>query len=255
MRAMDDLRLGAALRALRLRAGLRQVDVAERAGVSQSLVSAIENGGCSSATVETLRRVFAAVGARCEGQVIWRGPALERIIDARHAVIIDASAIRLRRLKWEVLPEVTYSIYGERGSIDLLGGMVSRRVMVVEEIKSEIVRVDDTIRKLDEKVRLVTEQIGRDRLGWSPETVGRILVLPDTDRARRQVRAHAAVFDVALPARGAEVRAWLREPVGPMAGIMFVANISPDGRNAARPGIQRVRTNPRAGSRRECHRE
>jgi hypothetical protein len=199
--------------------------------------------------MDALRRVFAAVGAGFDGQVLWRGPALERLLDARHAALVDASATRLQRAGWDVIPEVTYSVFGERGSIDLLGSRRDRLAVVVEEVKSELARAEETLRKLDEKVRL-TGGIARDRLGWMPTSIGRILVLPDTDRARRQVGEHAPVFDVALPAKGPEVRAWLREPAGPMAGILFVADIDRDGRNAVRLGAQRVRV----GAKRHSHR-
>jgi hypothetical protein len=201
--------------------------------------------------MDALRRVFAAVGAGFEGQVLWRGPALDRLLDARHAALVDASAIRLRRWGWDVMPEVTYSSFGERGSIDLLGARADRRAVVVEEIKSEVTRVEQTLRKLDEKARLIGGAVGRERLGWVPRVVGRVLILPDTDRARRQVAAHAPVFDVALPARGSALREWLRDPVEPIAGILFVADIDPGGRNAVRPGAQRVRVGPGRQIRRE----
>ena len=249
-RAMDDHRIGRALRSLRLRAGLRQVDLAERAQVSQALVSAIENGGCRTVTLGTLRAVFRAVGAGFDGNVLWRGPAIDRLIDSRHAALTGGSATRLVHLGWEVLPEVSYSEFGERESIDLLAGRVDLRAVVVEEVKTDLTRLEETLRKLDEKARLVHEKIGHDRFGWRPAVVGRILVLPDTDRARRQVQASAAVLDRALPSRGSAVRAWLREPVGPMAGILFVADITPDGTNAARPGTQRVRMRCGGDSRR-----
>lgn len=250
MASMDDHRLGRALRALRLRAGLRQADVAERAGVSQSMVSAIENGRSRTVTLEALRRVFQAVGAGFEGDVRWRGPAIDRLVDARHAALVTAATTRLSRLGWDVRPEVSYSEYGERGSIDLLGSRVDVRAVVVEEIKSDVTRVEETMRKLDEKARLISGKVGEDRLGWKPLLVAKLLVLPDTDRARRQVEAHKVLFDAALPAHGPEVRAWLRHPIGPMAGILFVADISPDGRNASRPGTQRVRVPRRGSSRR-----
>jgi transcriptional regulator with XRE-family HTH domain len=248
---MDDHRIGRSLRALRLRAGLRQADVADRAGVSQSLISAIEAGRCSSVTLDTLRRVFRCVGAGFDGQVLWRGPALDRLVDARHAALVGSATTRLQRSGWQVLPEVSYSEYGERGSIDILGWRVEERAVVVEEIKSDLTRTEETLRKLDEKARLVGAKVAGDRLGWRPRVVGRVLVLPDTDRARRQVRAQAIVFDAALPARGPEVRAWLRDPAGPMAGILFVADITPDGTNAARPGAQRVRVSRSPSNRRE----
>jgi hypothetical protein len=132
-----------------------------------------------------------------------------------------------------------------------LGWRVDERAVVVEEVKSDLTRVEETLRKLDEKARLVGEKVAHDRLGWRPRIVGRVLVLPDTDRARRQVRANAVLFDAALPARGSTVRAWLRDPVESMAGIVFVADITSDGTNAARPGAQRLRVKGRAGTRRQ----
>lgn len=243
---MDHVRLGSILRRLRVRAGLRQSDVARRAGLSQPLVSSIECGHVGGVPAMTLERIFAAVGASLESDVRWRGPALDRLLDERHAAIVDASVAHLARQPWDAGVEVTYSVFGERGSIDVLGGHAEHRAMVVEEIKADIVRMDDTIRKVDEKVRLVRRGVGRDHFGWQPEEVGRILVLPDSDRARRQVRAHAATLAAAFPSRGHEVRVWLRTPVGPMAGILFVANISRASATGSRVGIQRVRVGPRA---------
>lgn len=244
---MDHVRLGSVLRRLRIRAGLRQLDVARRAHVSQPLISSIERGHIGGVAVTTLERIFAVVGASLESDVRWRGPALDRLLDERHAALVDVSVGSLVRSDWETGVEVTYAVFGERGSIDVLGGRVDHRAMVVEEIKADIVRMDDTIRKVDEKVRLVRRSVGRDHFGWEPEEVGRVLVLPDTDRARRQVRAHAATLDAAFPSRGHEVRSWLRTPVGPMAGIIFVANINRGSATGSRVGIQRMRVAPRDG--------
>ncbi len=50
------------LRELRKRAGLTQVELAERIGVGQRQVSKIENGDLDSAKVGTIRRYLEAVG-------------------------------------------------------------------------------------------------------------------------------------------------------------------------------------------------
>jgi transcriptional regulator with XRE-family HTH domain len=238
---MDDIRIGALVRALRVRAGMRQVDLARAAGISQSLVSSIECGHIDASTIATLRRVFQALGGRFDGHVLWRGADLDRLLDSRHAALVEASVRSLGHLGWETHVETTYSIYGERGSIDVLGAMAARRAVVVEEIKSDLPRIEETIRKLDEKERLVAEQIAMKRFGWRPTAIGRILVLPDTDRARRLVAAHADVLDAAFPARGAEVRDWLREPEGRLSGILFVADTSMRGTNGRTVGIHRLR--------------
>lgn len=238
---MDRVRIGSALRRLRLRVGLRQVDVAQAAGVSQSLVSKIECGYADEATIPTLERVFAVVGASVDVDIRWRGGALDRLLDSRHAAIVEATVRRLREAGWDIRVEVSYSVFGERGSIDVLAGHEPTRTVVVDEIKADIVRIDDTVRKLDEKVRLVKRAIALEQFGWAPLVVGRVLVLPDTDRARRQVRAHAATLSAAFPDRASAVRAWLRDPHGPMSGILFVADMSPGGVTRTRAGIQRVR--------------
>ena len=71
---------------------------------------------------------------------------------------------------WMVRPEVSYSEWGERGSIDLLGWHASTRSLLIVEVKSELASVEETLRKHDEKVRLGSVVASR-RLGWSPLTV------------------------------------------------------------------------------------
>jgi len=241
---MDDQRIGRALRVLRQRNGLRQADVAIAARVSQALVSNIEQGRLAGVTFGVLRRVFAAVDAGFDGQVLWRGSGLDRVLDADHARLVGIAAERLSKGTWQTVVEPTYSVYGERGSIDLLAGMRDRRAVLVEEIKTSLASVEATLRKLDEKVRLVAERLSRDQFGWTPTTVGRLLVLPDTTTARRQVAKHDGLLRIALPARATEVRQWLREPVGQLSGILFL----PIG-SRSQPAAARQRVHTRKGSR------
>ena len=154
----------------------------------------------------TIRRIFAAVDAGFEGTVQWRGAGLDRLLDARHAGLVAASVRRLGGLGWETRVETTYSVYGERGSIDVMGAFVPMRAVLVEEIKSELASLEETIRKLDEKVRLVRERIAAQEFGWGPESVGRVLVLPDSTTSRRRVLALDPVLRVAFPDRGSAVR-------------------------------------------------
>jgi transcriptional regulator with XRE-family HTH domain len=241
---MDDARIGRSLRVLRVRRGLRQSDVARVAGVSQSMVSAIESGAIARIRHDDLRRVFEAVNAGFEGAVIWRGAALDRLLDQRHADLAAAGVRWLERYGWSPHVEISYSVYGERGSIDILGVRPVERAVVVEEVKTEFGSLEGTVRKLDEKVRLVAERICEDRFGWRPESVGRILVLPDTDTARRTVRRHETLLGPTFPARGADLRRWVRTPDGPLSGILFLpagADIRPGDRRDRRGPVLRVR--------------
>jgi len=238
---MDDARIGRALRALRQRRGMRQSEVAAAAGVAQSTISEIESGRLRSVPLGTLRRVFAAVDAGFEATVLWRGAGLDRLIDARHASLVGASVDRLGSLGWETHVEASYSIYGERGSIDVLGGLARVRSVIVEEIKSELANLEETIRKLDEKVRLVRQEIALDRFGWRPAIMGRLLVLPDSTVARQRIAALDTVLRIALPDRGAAIRQWLREPSGALAGVLFQRDIAPSDLKLDRRGVRRVR--------------
>ncbi len=207
---------------LRRGRGLRQADVAIAAGVSQSVVSDIERGRLPGVTLGTLRRVFGAVDAGFEGAVLWRGHGLERALDADHAQLVGLASERLRRDGWEAMLEASYSVYGERGSIDVLGGLNDRRAVVIEEVKTSLVSIDATLRKLDEKARLVRDGLCRERFGWDPSCVGRVLVLPDTTTARRAVARETRTLGIALPMRGGDVRSWLRRPDGDLAGVLFL---------------------------------
>jgi transcriptional regulator with XRE-family HTH domain len=217
---VDDVRLGRILRALRRRKGWRQADVAAAAKVSQSTISLIERGHLQTLSIRVVRGVFAAVEARFEASVTWRGGALDRLLDERHARLVEAMAAALVAGSWEVHIEVTFSEFGERGSIDILALRREEAVALIVEIKSELVAIDDTVRRLDVKSRLAGKVV-EERFGWRPATVSRLLVIEDRATARRRVAVHRAALEAAFPDRGARVRTWLSRPSGPLSGLWF----------------------------------
>jgi transcriptional regulator with XRE-family HTH domain len=219
---MDDVRQGRICRALRLRLGLTQTQLGSRCGLSQQGISLVERGHGARLSAVALRRVFAALDARWEPTISWRGGDLERLLDVRHAALSGAFVSRLRALGWSVEVEVTYSSFGERGSIDILAWTPVERIALVVEIKSELVSIEATLRKLDEKVRLTIETVAEVRFGTRPRSVGRLLVLPASTTERRRVAGAAAVLDAALPQRSDAVRTWLRTPSGSIRGLLFV---------------------------------
>lgn len=86
-----------------------------------------------------MRRVFAALDARIDLVPRWRGGELDRLLDAKHARMIETLVRRVSQLpEWIVHPEVTFSIYGERGAIDIVAWHPGRRALLIIEAKSEI---------------------------------------------------------------------------------------------------------------------
>lgn len=235
---MDDQRIGRVIRALRRRRGWRQVDAARIAKCSQRTVSRAESGQLPG--VSTLRRILAALDAGLVIDVRWRAGALDRLLDEDHASLVAAVVELMTGWGWDARVEVTYSEYGERGSVDVLAFMPSIGVLLVIEVKTDITAVEATLRKLDEKVRLAAG-IAHDRLGWNARSVGWVLVMPERSTLRRRVERHARLFERAFPVRGHAVRRWLRTPAGPIAGLWF---LSPGHGTAAirgRGGPERVR--------------
>lgn len=204
--------------------------MAAKAGCSQGAVSLIERGHIRS--LPQLRRVLAAVDASVLVEVRWRAGALDRLLDEDHARLVGFLLNVLRGLGWEVQAEVTYAEYSERGSIDLLAFHPRLQILLVIEVKTDLPSVEATLRKLDEKVRL-GPTIARKRFGWTPRAVARLVAVPADRTMRRRVERHSSVLAAALPVRGLEVRRWLAEPDGPMAGLWFVTATN------GRSGIQR----------------
>lgn len=217
---MDDIRIGRLLRALRRNRGLRQADLAKSAGVSQSVISLIERGHLSTLSIRTLRRVFAALDARFEGSISWRGGAIDRLLDERHAQLVGAYANELRRLDWDVQLEVTFNEFGDRGSIDILALNKDHGTATVVEIKTELTAIDETIRRLDVKARLASKIVD-DRFGWKPTNVGRLLVVLESATNRRRVDAHQGSLGMAFPDRASVAKRWLRDPAGRIAALQF----------------------------------
>src|SRR5262245_4788382 len=146
---MDAVRVGLALRALRLRLGWRQLDLALRVGLSHGTISNIERGRLDRVAVDTLGRVSSALGADLDVRVRWRGEQLDRLLDAGHARLVSRVASRLTTRGWQVAVETTFAIWGERGSIDLLAYHAQSGTLLVVEVKTVVPDFQAMISALD----------------------------------------------------------------------------------------------------------
>jgi transcriptional regulator with XRE-family HTH domain len=218
---MNDFRLGSALKALRRRRGWTQLDLARAARVSSSTISRLERGHVDATTLDVLRSVFGALDARLDLVPRWHGGDLDRLLDARHAGIIETMVRRLSALPdWIVHPEVTFSIRGERGSIDILAWHPGRRALLIIEAKSGPADVGGLVRQVD-RYRRLARDVARDR-GWAPASVSVWVVVADGRTARRRLAEHRLTLKRAFPADGHSMEAWLRSPDHEVSALSFL---------------------------------
>jgi len=175
--------------------------------------------------IERARAIARALDAELVLVLRWRGGDVDRLVDEAHALLIGLVVDLLEHAGWVVRIEVSYSVYGERGSIDVLAWHAATRTLLVIEVKSRLMSVEETLRKHGEKVRLAA-RVAAEQFGWHAAAVGRLLVLPDDSTSRRRAERHRHVLDRAYPMRGSVLRRWLGAPVRlevEPAGLLFLS--------------------------------
>lgn len=239
---MDDFRLGTAIRLVRQRRGWRQQDLSDKSGVSQPVISRMERGQIGPQSIDSLRAVAAALDIRVDLVPRWRAGDLDRLLNRGHSALHESVARMFRDElpAWILAPEVSFAIFSERGVIDILAWHPGRRALLVIELKTDLVDMNELVGTFDRKRRLA-RQIALGR-GWDPVTVSAWLIVGSSRTNRRRVEAHEAMLRAALPDDGRTIRHWLRDPERPVSGLSFwTDNRGETGRPVPRP-IRRVRT-------------
>ena len=244
---MDDLRFGTVIRLVRQRRGWRQEDLSLRSGVSQSAISRMERGHLGSHSIDTIRKVAAALDIRVD---LKRGGAPAISIDCstaatRRCMNSVARMFRTHLPAWILAPEVSFAIYGERGVIDILAWHPGRRALLVIELKTDLADMNELVGTFDRKRRLA-RQIALER-GWDPVSVSGWLIVVGNRTNRRRVAAHEAMLRAAFPDDGRAIRRWLRDPVTTVSGLSFWSVRSRQTTRCGSSPTRRVRTAP-AGS-------
>lgn len=202
-------------------------------------MSRAERGALRGMTVGSIERLAAALGASVSLTLRWNGEQLDRLIDARHAAIQDATASLMGSHGWQVRVEVSFNQFGDRGRVDVLGYHPDLRALLVVEVKSGIGDLQETLGRLDVKGRLA-RNVARE-LGWPDVvTVVPALVIGDSRRSRRIVAEHAALFG-RFTTRGRAALAWVRRPMlpGPPGLLWFAERADP--LKVVTPGERRPR--------------
>ena len=215
-------RLGRLARMLRVRQRLTQVALATRAGVGRRAVSLLENGRAQVLRLREVEAIVAALGGRIDLRLLWNGPELDRLLDEAHAALGASVKRRLERWGWLVRVEVSYSHFGERGRIDLLAFHPATRVLLVIELKSELVDVQSLLGSLDVKARLAPGIA--ERFGWSPRVVVPAIVFLE-DRTTRNRLTRVDPLFARFELRGRHALSWLRRPAeAAPSGLLWLSD-------------------------------
>jgi transcriptional regulator with XRE-family HTH domain len=210
---MDPLqRCGASFRAVRIKRRWRQSDLAARAGVSRSLISSIERGHLEHVAIGTLLVVARALEIQVSLTTRWHAGDLDRLVSGRHSRMHEAVARWFGSTlpEWILAPEVSFSIFGERGVIDILAWHPRYRAVLVIELKTDLADVNDLVGTMDRRRRLAWD-IARNR-GWDPLTVSTWVVVAASRTNRSRAAAHRTVLRNAFAADGRALSGWLRRP-------------------------------------------
>jgi transcriptional regulator with XRE-family HTH domain len=200
------------------------MDLARASGLSRTTISRIELGQGDLLTVRTLEQVATALGARVRCQLDWNGEAMDRLLDEAHARLVEQIVRWLDRAGWQSAVEVSFNVFGERGSVDVLALHTPSGCLLVVEAKTVVPDLQAMLASLDKKARLGSRIAGEQ--GWKAVAVSRLLVISEHRTARRRVAAVEATLRRALPDRLQAVRAFVRapDPRSGVAGLLFLSD-------------------------------
>ena len=179
--------------------------------MSQALISRIELGQLERVSLARLRAVGATLDISLSIDAWWRAGELDRLVDRGHAALVEYVVGQLQDQGWLTRVEVTFNNFGERGAADIVAWHPATRTLLIVEVKTRIGDVQATASTFERKVRLLPEVVRREE-GWDAVSVGRLLVIADTQANRSVVRDHQRTFDSIWPERTSATRRWIRRP-------------------------------------------
>jgi transcriptional regulator with XRE-family HTH domain len=208
--------LGIRLRDARLVRRLTVAALAERAGVSRSLVYLVEAGEPSS--MEAALRLVEALGLKLEFDLLdprRRTNARPMGADVVHSAMAEVEAAHLMRFGFGVGLDEPYQHYQFAGRADLVAWDVQRRALLHLENRTRFPDVQETAGAYNSKRAYLGPALAT-RLGfgrWASET--HVLVAAWSAEVLHVLRLRHASFRALCPAGTAEFDAWWAgEPPG-----------------------------------------
>jgi transcriptional regulator with XRE-family HTH domain len=198
---MKPSRIGRVLRAIRLHLRISQQAVAAKAGISQSVYSRAERGEIGGMTVDSLDSIASALGATLIIDIGYRGGLGDRLVDAAHAALADLVVRVLDRGGWQIEFEFGFNVFGERGSVDVLAWHAATRTLLIVEVKSRLLDLQDMLIAIAKEASTRARcRAGAARMGRSPRGSPRRDVRLDGEQVGHR-QAPRVVLDSATGAR------------------------------------------------------
>jgi transcriptional regulator with XRE-family HTH domain len=239
------LRFGASVRAVRTALGLSQCTFADRIGRSQVYVSLVERARVPGLSIAEADSICQALGATLvlgiEAPVLAAG---SRQRDAAHAQCEAYVTRRLTRDGWIVRREVQIGNPARPGWVDVLAFHPETRVLLVIEVKTELIDFGGLERQLGWYSREARD--AGKALGWEPVAVATAALVLATAVNDDRIRQNALGIRQAFPRRwgdlmdivhgGEPMRGWGLALIDPRSRVRnWCRPIVLDGRRSQAP--------------------
>ncbi len=202
----------------------------------------MESGNIGRLSLDTVERIASVVDVRTKLSGRWRGGDGDRLLSWRHSLLANSFSAAVRAHDgWLLEPEVPFSIYGERGVIDQLGWHESCSHLLVVELKTEFVDINEMLGTLNRKLRLAPKVAAEK--GWRPKLVSAWLIVSDTRTNRRHAAGHSSLLRSRFSLDGRSLASFLDKPASATFGMAFWTDVHPtNATKEATRNLTRVRT-------------
>src|SRR6476620_12303835 len=188
---MDELqRVGASIRAVRVKRRWTQERLAHAARVGTPTIRRLERGHLEGMRLGTLVKVAKALDVRISVSARWRAGDLDRLLNSAHSQLHESVAgwFATELPEWILVPEVSFAFYSERGIVDILAWHPARRALLIIELKTDIVDVNELVGTMDVRRRLA-RRIALER-GWDPITISTWVIVAGGRTNQARLAAH-----------------------------------------------------------------
>ena len=226
--------LGERIRFARSAVGIRQIDVARRAGISRAMVTRMELGRGGSISLDSWAAVAGVLGVDLVAEINDRAASSRGHVELRcHGLV----AVVARDGGWAAATEIVRARPDSApSSVETILVRSFRQEAAVVHAWHPVPNVGPALRDLGARCEHLRRSFGP---GWS---VSALVLCPSTTAARRRVTEVAQGLAMDLPATCGEWMAALRHRRSPMpaAGLLWTDRWAERFRPAGRhPGWQR----------------